>query len=174
MIPCESSKKNITFSFFYFWPKKAKVFDIIVIKTFLLKRNLVIFDNKFFFSFLFLKLKHLHSQGGDSMWKQREKHNIFFFYFWPKKAKVFDIIVKKKFLVKKKFGHFWQQIFFLDFFFWSYENWCFAIKSLFLFFKSKMPFLLSQVKITLNVYIVIFKEYLFVVHPNIFFSYFHI
>ena len=33
---------------------------------------------------------------GDSIWKHRQKHD-FFVYFWPKKSKVFDILVIKMF-----------------------------------------------------------------------------
>ena len=38
---------------------------------------------------------------GDSIWKHREKHEFFFLDFWPKKSKVFDILVIKTFFLTK-------------------------------------------------------------------------
>ena len=89
---------------------------------------------------------------------------IFFFLdFGPNKSKVFDILVIKSF--KQNFGYFRSLLdFFNDFFYFSiFKNEIFNV--LFFTFKSKVLYLLSQNKITLNMSLkdifVVFQPYIF-------------
>ena len=97
---------------------------------------------KFFFygeTNISLKL-NIDSKQPTCMWvipyKSTEKNvTTFFLDFWPKKSKVFDVLVVKTFF-KQNFGYFWPLLeFFKDFFYFSrFEKWDLQYNILFFFF----------------------------------------
>ena len=88
----------------------------------------------------------------------------FFLDFWPKKSKVFDILAVKTFF-KQNVGYFWPLLEFLKIFFFIFQGlkWDLQYNILLFFFKSQVLYLLSQVKITLNIYFFMFLKDIFVV-----------
>ena len=138
---------------------QTKISEILFLYFWVNNQNIHVFQ--FFISVFYMVKTVLTNRATPSSnrvipYKSTEKNvTTFFWDFWPKKSKVFDILVVTTFFFFYKilviFDHFYN---FLKIFFnfWRFKNEIFNRMFYYFFFMSKVLYLLSQVKITLNIY----------------------